>query len=101
LWKAPRIYFAIQNSNEYMKGFLRSLWTIWARTHKKVRQPWARGTESRVKLSHLAGPSSVEPYCVMQAREFSTQGKQTACYLIQTATWAKWELSFCLVNCSA
>jgi hypothetical protein len=42
LWKTARPYFAIQNSHGHAKGFLRSLWAIWACALIKVRQPWFR-----------------------------------------------------------
>jgi len=39
LWKAPRPDFALQNSHGKAKGFLRSLWTIWALTLKSFASP--------------------------------------------------------------
>jgi len=42
LRKTPKPKFALQNSHKPAKGFLRRLWTIWARVLKTSRQPWSR-----------------------------------------------------------
>ena len=39
LWKTPRPYFALQNSQGQAKGFRRSLWTIWAIALKIFASP--------------------------------------------------------------
>ena len=41
-WKTTRPNSALQDSREPAKGFLRSLWTIWARVLKRFGQPWPK-----------------------------------------------------------
>jgi len=55
LCATPRPYFALKNSPGHAKGFLRSLWTIWARASKIFASPVMRAKTLLLENCALLG----------------------------------------------